>query len=303
MTASAADGVSQIIVNFAAQSAMIFSAWMKVGSGTGKARLRIKRRDGTLLTSADLNLTTTWQRFYIATPIYPGGTAANQVEVHILNGSDAIARDIWVDCTQGEQATSGIGLAPTSFIFTPIANACGRVAETFVSDPGTWPASFSQRGFKVDLMPGFSSLEMTPTSAISLVGFDNSPLLPLSTFLTDLFRLVNEAGTASTFAPTTGKLLINAQNGYPSQGVFVPSGQRYSEPFTWNAYTVLGLTAEAYRGTVRVEGALTGNGWYSVGGGPWTFGPGTFAAASNNGNMQLGASSAGPLLYGILTAA
>lgn len=272
-TASAADGIRQPYTGVqVADFPMTHSIWVKVAAGTGKCRLQILFKDGTTLTSADFNLTTTWQRISLTCPnIGPFGSAGTP-EFRILNGTDAAARTIQVWGAQAEAS-----LEPTSYIRT-VAAAVTRTGDTLYYGVGAYPASFRTRGVSVPLVPLNSSdnLYNTSASVSALVSFDGDGTYfrPAAAF-NDYLSIMGFRVTSLVSSGRAARIGLSAQvDDAPGSGGpnGLPGSPRiYGEPLHFNNGDVLTIDGEIYRGAIRIQGATSGNGRFVLGLGAMTW--------------------------------
>ena len=284
--AGAGDGIAQPFT-LAAQNSCVGSVWVRCLAGVESCRLQMLLKDGSTVTSTDYAITPTWRRLDLSIPNIGPNTSSGTPEFRLLNGSDGLARTVQV---WGAQLEGGFGiLYPTSYIKT-VAVTVVRSTDALAYAPAAVPASFRTRGMSLSFAPAGTNLEFF-LSGMYLVAWDTDDVSPTGSAI-DYLRL-NGSLSGVPAALGAAHLSMGAlSSGYPVAPTSFPGCPRsMSEPLTFNRDQVLTLAGEAYRGALRVQGATTGDGRYSVGGGPWTW-P-TFSSLNIGSTVLLAATGSG----------
>lgn len=279
--ASAATGVKQVMTGAAttAQTIGVLSVWAKIAAGTGKFRLQFLDKSGATITSADFNLTTTWARYDLLIPNIGIFGSVGTAEARIINASDATNRTIQV---WGAQMETGRA-APTTYVKT-VAATVARVGDTLFYAPSAYPATFLSRGVSVDYAPDFNNIENWQGQAnLALCTFDNGFLGP--NVGRDWF-IFSPVFNQFQIASRRGRLAVLSSGEYRGLAAADPTGPAFqSPPFQFARGVKCTLTAEAYRGAIRIQGTTDGDGRYALGGGPWTWPNGTMTIGQTLGGV------------------
>jgi hypothetical protein len=176
---------------------------------------------GAASASADINVTTTWQR---VTGHFTGATVAPTVTIrpHAGAGSGVAGRVMYVWGVGTENST-----VPSSYILTTSANAT-RSADTLTYTSGNWPTYLATGNYSIDFVPMGTSGQVNAVADILSFG-GASDRLSLSNI--DQINVVVGGVTQ-----VTGNTL------------------------TWSADQVITVTVRPAAGTITVSGATTGNG-------------------------------------------
>lgn len=200
------------------------SVWAKVASGTEKFRMQAKDKSGaSVLTTSDFDATTTWQRFDASFDVGSDASPVD-VEVRIINGSDATSKTIiaWLpNLTEG---------------FYPVPSIRGSTPQTLAASQwsvANVPQQILSGRCRVGLVPFFDSSGVLPFFSAEPMDFDNDNRMQANSKPDDWFI---KAGGTNVVAIT---------------------------PVTFSRLSQLQFDLDAAAGEVTVSGFDSGNAKYT----------------------------------------
>lgn len=249
--------------DFADFSSATGSVWLWTESGSTTVRLEIRRKDGSVVTSSDLTITTTPTRH--ALTVADMRTGATDPYLAILDGSTNPNATV---VAWGAQLESEAGFA-SSPIRTTTAQATRALEKpSFLDSEGSpWPERINSGKFAIDVWPSWSSSEAPAGQFAYILANGNS----------DVFYLYKNGSTLEV------RLQAASVNVITAFGITFSADQKLTFTIDWPAQEL------------TVEGATTGNGTVAITATDFTMDPATDRLAIGHS-----ASTAGREFYGVI---